>query len=95
MAEKPFFAPADVIEVHPMYLLRWEESEQAHVLLYPEGIVKLNGPAGEILKRCVGGRAVGEILSELKALFGAEDIEADVFEFLEVSNDKGWTRRKA
>ena len=34
--------------------LRWEPAQEAHVLLYPEGMVKLNGSAGAILSRCHG-----------------------------------------
>ena len=36
--------------------LQWEPAQNAHVLLYPEGMVKLNASAGEILKRCDGQR---------------------------------------
>ena len=32
--------------------LQWEPAQDCHVLLYPEGMVKLNQSAGEILKRC-------------------------------------------
>ena len=32
------------------FRLQWEPAQNAHVLLYPEGMVKLNGSAGEILK---------------------------------------------
>ena len=85
----------DVIELHPMYMLRWEESEQAHILLYPEGIVKLNSSAGEILKRFVGGRPVAEVVAELSAMCPGEDITADILAFLEIANDKGWTRKAA
>ena len=38
------------------FRLQWEPAQKAHVLLYPEGMVKLNGSAGEILKRCDGER---------------------------------------
>src|SRR5262249_58446441 len=34
------------------FRLQWEPAQAAHVLLYPEGMVKLNSSAGEILKRC-------------------------------------------
>ena len=34
------------------FRLQWEEAQGCHVLLYPEGMVKLNRSAGEILKRC-------------------------------------------
>ena len=41
-------------------------SRTAWVLLYPEGMVKLNPSAGEILKRCDGERT-SEIIAELEA----------------------------
>ena len=28
-----------------MYRLQWEDAQQCHVLLFPEGMIKLNGPA--------------------------------------------------
>ncbi len=43
-------SPTCRYEIRPPFLFRWEESQQAHVLLYPEGIVKLNATGGEILK---------------------------------------------
>ncbi len=85
----------DVIELHPMYMLRWEESEQAHILLYPEGIVKLNSSAGEILRRFVGGHLVADVIAELSALCPDEGIAPDILAFLEIANDKGWTRKAA
>ena len=39
------------------FRFQWEPAQQAHVLLYPEGMVKLNQSAGEILKRCDGSRS--------------------------------------
>ena len=39
--------------------LQWEPAQNAHVLLYPEGMIKLNGSAGEIMKRCDGVRTRG------------------------------------
>ena len=86
--------PTDIIEMNPIYLLRWEESEKSFVLLYPEGIVKLNSSAGEILKRCTGEYQVGTIIADLGILCPDEDISADILAFLEISNDKGWTRLK-
>jgi pyrroloquinoline quinone biosynthesis protein D len=95
MSEVARLSLTDIVELHPMYLLRWEESEQAHVLLYPEGIVKLNLPAAEILKRLVGGRRIDDVVAELTVLCDGQDVSADILEFLEVANDKGWTRVKA
>lgn len=82
--------------IHPMYLFRWEPSQTAHVLLYPEGIVKLNETAGEILKRCDGARTVDQLIAELQALYPDEParVEAGVLTFLEVFRAKGWIRRQ-
>ena len=33
----------------PMYRLQFEPAQDCWVLLYPEGLVKLNGPASEIM----------------------------------------------
>ena len=40
--------------INPHFRLQWESAQQSHVLLYPEGMVKLNRSAGEILSRCSG-----------------------------------------
>ena len=49
-------------------------AQNAHVLLYPEGMVKLNGSAGEILKRCDGQRTVAEIIADLETAFDAHGL---------------------
>ncbi len=36
------------------FRLQWEAAQNAFVLLYPEGMIKLNASAGEIMKRCDG-----------------------------------------
>ena len=40
------------------FRLQWEPAQDCHVLLYPEGMVKLPGSAGEIMKRVDGTRSV-------------------------------------
>lgn len=70
--------------------MQWEEAQQCNVLLFPEGMVKLNDPSSEILKRCDGSRTMAEIITDLKSAFPGADLEADVMEFLAVSQDKGW-----
>ena len=91
-------APTDRYEIRPPFLFRWEDSQQAHVLLYPEGIVKLNATAGDILKRCDGKTSVAELIEQLGRDYCASDIDAigkGVLNFLEVSHGKGWIRAKA
>ena len=72
------------------FRLQWEEVQQAHVLLYPEGMVKLNQSAGEILKRCDGCRNVGEIVNELEAAFSTSGLQAEVFAFMELASRQRW-----
>ena len=72
------------------FRLQWEPAQQAHVLLYPEGMVKLNGSAGEILKRCDGIKTVAEIVSDLESTFGTTGLTDDVQRFMSLALDKRW-----
>ena len=73
---------------------QWEEAQQNYVILFPEGMVKLHGGAGEILKRVDGKNTVGEIVADLKATFpDAENIEKDILGMFELAVSKGWLRK--
>ncbi len=82
----------DVVELNPHYHFRWEEPQQAHVLLYPEGIVKLNETAALILERCRDGRSIGAVAEDLSQHYGGANLRSDVLKFLEVAHAKGWVR---
>lgn len=64
--------------------LRHDETRDQWILLAPERILKLNGVALEILKRCDGEASVAAIVDDLTATFGADrdEVDADVREFL-------------
>ena len=87
---------AAVPSVARPFRLQYEEAQSAWVLLYPEGMVKLNGPAGEILSRCDGQRDVGAVVAELERAYQrtgpGEGLEADVRGFLAVALERGWVR---
>ena len=73
------------------YRFQFEPAQDGHVLLYPEGMIKLNDSASEILKRVDGARTVGGIVAELQAHFPeAEGIEEDILAFLEVAVERFW-----
>jgi pyrroloquinoline quinone biosynthesis protein D len=72
------------------FRLQWEPAQQAHVLLYPEGMVKLNGSAGEIMKRCDGARSIEAIVGELEAAFNASGLEPEVLSFVEIAGRQRW-----
>ena len=78
------------IRIAALYRLQWEDSQQAYVLLYPEGMVKLNSSAGEILRRCDGTRTAAEIIADLKRAFPGADLEDDVLNLLGAARDNGW-----
>jgi pyrroloquinoline quinone biosynthesis protein D len=64
------------------------------VLLYPEGMIRLEGSAGEIMKRVNGRASLQAIVSELEQAFPGVDLRGDVVEFLEVAHGKGWIRTR-
>ena len=77
--------------INPMYRLQWEQRQESYVLLYPEGMIKLNGSAGEIMAMVDGERDVAGIAAALSKKFPeAEGIEADILEFIQHAADKNW-----
>jgi pyrroloquinoline quinone biosynthesis protein D len=72
------------------FRLQWEAAQNAHVLLYPEGMVKLNGSAGEILKRCDGVTSIAEITTDLEKTFGRPGLGPDVIAFVTMAVEKRW-----
>jgi len=82
--------PASIPRVARGFRLQWEPVQDAHVLLYPEGMVKLNGSAGEILSRCDGVKSVGTLVGELEQRFGQEGLERDVLAFLDIARKQRW-----
>jgi pyrroloquinoline quinone biosynthesis protein D len=72
------------------FRLQWEPAQNAHVLLYPEGMVKLNGSAGEILKRCDGARTMAQIVADLETAFATQGLEKDVNAFVTFAVERRW-----
>lgn len=81
-----------VLELARHYRFQWEPAQNAFVLLYPEGMVKLGGSAGEILKRVDGASPVSAIVADLERAFPGVDLRRDVTEFLAHAREKGWIR---
>jgi pyrroloquinoline quinone biosynthesis protein D len=65
---------------------RWGGTEEARVILFPEGAIKLQGTGRQVLEQCDGQRTFGQIIQELQAQFTDADpakIRADISQFLE------------
>lgn len=83
--------PADrPIGIAPGFRLQWEEAQDAHVLLYPEGMVKLSDSASQILSRCDHASTLDDIVASLEEAFPGAELKDDVVQFLQVALGKGW-----
>ncbi|HEX5394505.1 MAG TPA: pyrroloquinoline quinone biosynthesis peptide chaperone PqqD [Rhodocyclaceae bacterium] len=72
------------------FRFQWEPAQNCHVLLYPEGMVKLNQSAGEILRRCNGETTVGELVADLEQAFSASGLLLEVTHFLNHALQQRW-----
>lgn len=78
--------------IGPGFRLQWEAAQDCHVLLYPEGMVRLNGSAGEIMKRCDGQRSLADIVAELEQAFATTGLELEVRGFVTLAAQQRWLR---
>jgi len=58
--------------------LQYDEVREEHVLLVPEGVVRLNPTAAEVLELCDGERSLDEIVDALSARYEGSDLRADI-----------------
>lgn len=79
-----------VFELARHYRFQWEPAQEAYVLLFPEGMVRLGASAGEILKRVDGVSSLNAIVADLERAFPGADLRQDVRQFLEHAHAKGW-----
>ena len=70
---------------------QFEPAQDAHVLLYPEGMIKLNDSAAAIGGLIDGQRDVAAIIAVLDERFpGVPELGADVEQFMEVARAEHW-----
>ena len=69
--------------------LQYDDVRDEHVLLIPEGVVKLNPTAAEVLALCDGERSLDEIAGVLSARYQGADVLEDVRELVEAMTQKG------
>ena len=90
MAERIKLTLKDIPAIPSRFRLQWEPAQNAQVLLYPEGMVKLSDSAAEILKRVDGASPVSAIIRDLERAFPGTDLSSDVLEFLRIAHERGW-----
>ncbi|HID9039583.1 TPA: pyrroloquinoline quinone biosynthesis peptide chaperone PqqD [Klebsiella variicola] len=73
------------------YRLQWEAAQESYVILYPEGMAKLNETAAAILELVDGRRDVAAIIAMLNERFPeAGGVDDDVVEFLQIACQQKW-----
>jgi pyrroloquinoline quinone biosynthesis protein D len=69
--------------------LRYDEVREEHVLLVPEGVVRLNPTAAEVLELCDGERSLDDIVGALSARYDGADLGDDVQELVDAMAQRG------
>lgn len=73
------------------YRFQYEPAQKGHVLLYPEGMIKLNETAALIGGLIDGERDVAAIIAALDAQFpGVPELGEDIEQFMEVARAQHW-----
>jgi pyrroloquinoline quinone biosynthesis protein D len=69
--------------------LRYDEVREEHLLLVPEGAVKLNATAVAVLELCDGERSLDDIAGVLSERYGGADLRDDVAELIDGLAQRG------
>ena len=70
--------------------LQYDEIRAEHVLLVPEGVVRLNPSAAAVLELCDGERSIDDIVGALAARYDGADVGDDVRELVAAMTRKGF-----
>jgi pyrroloquinoline quinone biosynthesis protein D len=62
--------------------LQYDDVREEHLLLVPEGAVRLNETAAHVLELCDGERSLEEIAAALSERYAGADVSEDVRELL-------------
>jgi pyrroloquinoline quinone biosynthesis protein D len=69
--------------------LRYDEVREEHQLLVPEGVVRLNPTAAEVLELCDGERSLDDIVGALSTRYDGADLRDDVHELVDAMAQRG------
>jgi coenzyme PQQ biosynthesis protein PqqD len=69
--------------------LRYDDVREEHLLLIPEGAVRLNATAAHVLELCDGERSLDDIVGALAARYAGADLRDDVLELVEAMEQRG------
>ena len=69
--------------------LRYDDVREEHVLLIPEGAVRLNPTAAEVLELCDGERSLDDIVGALSARYEGADVRDDIVDLVDAMAQRG------
>jgi coenzyme PQQ biosynthesis protein PqqD len=69
--------------------LQYDEVRAEHLVLVPEGAVRLNATAAEVLELCDGQRSLDDIVGTLAERYHGADVGGDVRRLLDAMAQKG------
>jgi pyrroloquinoline quinone biosynthesis protein D len=69
--------------------LSYDDVREEHILLIPEGAVRLNPTAAQVLELCDGERSVDDIAAALSERYEGADVREDVVELVDAMAQKG------
>ena len=84
----------DIYKIAAHHRFQWEKAQDCYVILFPEGMVKLNGSAGEVLN-LVNGESTVELITEVlsKKFIDVPNIAKDIIGMIELALDKAWIEK--
>jgi pyrroloquinoline quinone biosynthesis protein D len=69
--------------------LQYDDVREEHLLLVPEGAVRLNSTAAAVLELCDGARTLDEIVGTLSERYDGADLRDDVQGLVDGLTQKG------
>jgi len=69
--------------------LQYDDVREEHMLLIPEGAVRLNETAAHVLELCDGERSLEDIAAVLSGRYAGADVTDDVREMLAGLGERG------
>lgn len=79
------------VRIRRGFRLQWEPVQNGHVLLYPEGMIKLNDSAALILQLVDGQRSTAQIIAHLEQQFpDVPGLDEDILTFMGVAHAQFW-----
>jgi pyrroloquinoline quinone biosynthesis protein D len=85
---------ADIYKIAAHHRFQWEKAQDCYVILFPEGMVKLNGGAGEVLNLINGESTITLITESLTKKFpDTPNLKKDIVGMIELALEKAWIEK--